>query len=133
MKTERFSLQKVHYMPKLLEQGVLYVSGEFETAAHLCACGCGAKVRTPLGPTEWSFQESEVGPTLRPSVGNWQQDCNSHYLITKGRVYWTGQWSEGQILAGRAAEHTRRQAYFESLYPDRGLIGRFWNWLKSLF
>lgn len=133
MKTEHFALQRVHYIPKKLERDVLYVSGEFATAAHLCACGCGAKVRTPLGPTEWTVQETEAGPTLRPSVGNWQQDCKSHYLITKGRVKWAGQWSEGQILAGRAAEQTRRETYLENLYPDHGLIGRFWNWLKSFF
>lgn len=133
MKTEHFALQRVHYMPKNLERDVLYVSDEFATAAHLCACGCGAKVRTPLGPTEWTVQETEVGPTLLPSVGNWQQDCKSHYLITKGRVRWAGQWNEGRILAGRAAEQARREAHFENLYPDRGFIGRFWDWLKSFF
>lgn len=50
MKTERFRLERVGYMPKQLEPAVLYISQEFETAAHLCACGCGVKVRTPLGP-----------------------------------------------------------------------------------
>lgn len=120
-------------MPKKLERDVLYVSDEFDTAAHLCACGCGAKVRTPLGPTEWSVQEFKAGPTLRPSVGNWQQECKSHYLISKGRVKWARQWGEYEILAGRDAEKIRRETYFENLYPDRGLIDRLWNWLKSFF
>ena len=120
-------------MPKELERDVLYVSDEFETAAHLCACGCGAKIRTPLGPTEWSVRKSRSGPTLRPSVGNWQQTCKSHYLITKGHVKWAGQWSEEQILAGRSVEQARREAYYDELYPTGGLIGRFWAWLKSKF
>ena len=59
-------------MPQDLRPGVLYVSEEFGAAAHLCACGCGEKVSTPLGPTEWSLEETGGGPTLRPSVGNWQ-------------------------------------------------------------
>jgi hypothetical protein len=53
----RFVLERVRYMPKDLQSGVLYVSDEFLTAAHLCACGWGAKIRTPLGPTEWSVAE----------------------------------------------------------------------------
>ena len=43
----------VEFIPKTLEPGVLYVSEEFEAAVHLCACGCGLKVSTPLSPTEW--------------------------------------------------------------------------------
>lgn len=131
MKTEHFRLERVHYMPKQLEQAILYVSVEFETAAHLCACGCGVKVRTPLGPTEWTVRETEAGPTLRPSIGNWQQQCRSHYLITKGSVEWAGQWSEDKVLAGRAAEQSRREAYFEGRYPNSNIFVRLWNWIRS--
>lgn len=131
MKTEHFRLERVHYMPKQLEQAILYVSEEFETAAHLCACGCGVKVRTPLGPTEWTVRETEAGPTLRPSVGNWQQRCRSHYLITKGSVEWAGQWSEDQVLAGRAAEQSRREAYFEERHPNSNIFVRLLNWIRS--
>ena len=74
----RFRLERVHYMPKELEIGVLYVSEEFKTAAHLCACGCRAKVRTQLGPTEWKVKDDTKGPSLWPSVGNWQRGCRSH-------------------------------------------------------
>lgn len=63
----KIRLERVRYMPKQLEPGVLYVSEEFGAAAHLCACGCGSKIRTPLGPTEWSIEETENGPTVRPS------------------------------------------------------------------
>ena len=39
----RIELQRVRYMPKDLNTGVLYVSEEFSTAAHLCPCGVWLK------------------------------------------------------------------------------------------
>jgi hypothetical protein len=130
----KFELERVHYMPKVLKQGVLYVSEEFDIAMHLCPCGCGSKVKTPLGPTEWSFQKTKSGPSLRPSVGNWQQPCQSHYWIDRGEILWADKWSPEQVAAGRAHEEHRRQAYYEALYrKDGGRLHRFWRWLKSLF
>lgn len=127
-------LQRVHYMPKDLEQGVLYVSDEFAIAVHLCACGCGEKVKTPLGPTEWSVEETTAGPTLRPSVGNWQQACQSHYLITRGRTVWAGKWTPEEIAAGRRHEEDRRQAYYKAQYAKRGgPFRKFAEWLKRMF
>lgn len=111
-KLERVRLERVHYMPKVLEPGLLYVSEEFGAAAHLCACGCGTKVRTPLGPTEWRVEETSEGPTLQPSVGNWQQACRSHYWIWRGRIEWSGNWTQAQIAAGQRREEQRRHAYF---------------------
>src|SRR5690349_19542611 len=104
----KFELQRVHYMPKELAPGVVYVSDEFNIAIHLCPCGCGSKVKTPLGPAEWSVQETKSGPTLRPSVGNWQQPCRSHYWITGGQIVWAGTWTQEQVLAGRRHEEERR-------------------------
>lgn len=121
MKTEHFALQSVHYMPKVLEAGILYVSEEFHTAAHLCACGCMQKVRTPLGPTEWTVRADVRGPTLRPSVGNWQLPCRSHYLITNGNIQWSNRWTEKQIHAGRQMEHSKRTAYYEARKPSASL------------
>lgn len=130
----KIRLQRVHYMPKDLEQGVLYVSEEFDTAVHLCACGCGSKIRTPLGPTEWSFEETPDGPTLYPSIGNWQQACKSHYWIRRGKVIWAKQWTPEQITAGRSAEELRRKAYYDALDSHtNGILSKFWNWLRSLF
>src|SRR5437868_4149805 len=97
----RFELRKVQYMPRDLEPGILYVAQEFGAAAHLCACGCGAKIRTPLGTTEWALEESESGPTLSPSVGNWQQACQSHYWIRRGEVVWSTRWTQERIEEGR--------------------------------
>ena len=130
----RIRLQRVQYMPKVLEPGVLYVAEAFDAAAHLCACGCGAKIRTPLGPTEWSFEETQYGPTVRPSIGNWQLPCQSHYWICEGEIRWAAKWAPEEIEAGRRAEDARRRAYYEALDRQHGgLWHRFWSWLKELF
>lgn len=119
-------------MPGVLEPGVLYVSDEYETAAHLCACGCGQKIRTPLGPTEWSVKDGPRGPSLWPSVGSWQRACRSHYVIENGEVDWSNQWTEKQIAAGRRREEARREEYYREMYRARG-FRRIWTWIKGLF
>ncbi len=132
MRLNSIQIRRVEGMPKQLEPGILYVSDEFETAAHLCACGCGAKIRTPLGVTEWSVRETRLGPSMWPSVGNWQQPCQSHYVIDEGRIIWCDKWSPEQIAAGRHREQVRRDAYYDAMYAKHGLLLRFWNWLKSI-
>ena len=125
----KIKLQRVQYMPKDLQPEVLYVSEQFGAAAHLCACGCGSKVRTPLGPTEWSVEETDDGPTLRPSVGSWQQACQSHYLITCGEVRWSAHWTAKQIADGRHREEERRREYYDSLDRKRGgVLQKLWRW-----
>ena len=130
----KIRLQRVLYMPENLEPGVLYVSEQFGAAAHLCACGCGSKIRTPLGPTEWAAEEADGGPTLHPSVGNWQQACQSHYLITRGDVLWADQWSAEEIAAGRHREEERRREYYDALERKRGgVVRKLWRWIRRLF
>ncbi len=130
----RIELEHVYYMPKELKPGVLYVSKKYKTAAHLCACGCGAKVRTPLGRTEWSLEEATNGPTLRPSVGNWQQACQSHYWICRGEIIWSDKWTPEQIAAGRRGEEEYRRIYYDNLDRQQGrATQRFWHWVKSFF
>lgn len=132
-KLTRIELTSVEFIPRELQYGLLYVSKEFGAAVHLCACGCGSKVSTPLGPTEWSVHQTALGPTLRPSVGNWQLPCMSHYWITSGNIVWAEEWSHDQIVAGRNAEEELRRAYFNELGRQRGgVIGRTWRWLKAL-
>lgn len=130
----KFELQRVHYMPKELKPGILYVSEEFDIAIHLCACGCGSKVKTPLGPTEWSVLETKSGPSLSPSVGNWQQPCQSHYWIDSGTIKWARKWTAEQIEAGRQHEEARRRDYYGKLERQRGgWPQKFVRWVKWLF
>ncbi len=129
----KIKLQRVHYMPRELKPGILYVSEEFGIAIHLCPCGCGSKIKTPLGPTEWSVEETSDGPSLEPSVGNWQQACQSHYWIYRGEIKWAARWTPEQIAAGRRHEEERRRAYYDDLTRKRGgYIRKFWRKLKSL-
>lgn len=125
------TLRRVKYLPRELAPGILYVSEEFAVAGHLCACGCGNKVITPLGPTEWKFSERKGRPTLHPSIGNWQLPCRSHYVIANGQIQWGDQWSDARIAAGRHTEQQRRQAYYASRAP-RTLWQRLWSWVRTL-
>lgn len=125
MKTERFQLEEVELMPAKLAPDVLYASQKYSTAAHLCACGCGEKVRTQLGPLGWTLTQERSGPTLFPSIGNWQKPCRSHYFIRSGRVLWQADWSDEEVLAGRYAEEVRRDAYFNAKR------GGWWAQLKD--
>lgn len=129
---QRFDLRSVQYMPTQLEPGLLYVAKTFGAAAHLCACGCGTIVRTPLN--RWSLVETEDGPTVVPSIGNWQEPCRSHYLIKRGKVIWVPKWTREEVVAGRQREQQRLRAYYDA--RDRrcaAVISRFWRWLKKLF
>lgn len=82
----------VKYVPKELVQGVLYVSEEFGTAIHLCACGtCGEKTVTPFHneATGWKYtRDAEDRITLHPSIGNFQMPCKSHYWLRENRIVW---------------------------------------------
>jgi Family of unknown function (DUF6527) len=130
----RIELQRVKYMPQQLQPGILYVSEEFSTAAHLCPCGCGSKIRTPLGPTDWRFEDSVRGPTLWPSIGNWQRPCRSHYWIRSGDVLWSEDWSDDEVAVGRQLERDRAAAHYRALYRQRAsLLVRVWRRIRSMF
>lgn len=128
MMIERIRLEAVEFMPAQLELGVLYVSEKYRTAAHLCACGCGEKVRTQLGDLGWRLIKGRSGPTLYPSIGNWQKPCRSHYYIRNGRILWQGAWTDEEVLEGRRAEEMRRDTYIQA--QREGQWSRFKRWLK---
>jgi len=128
-----FAAHRVTYIPSELLPGILYVSTEYQVAGHLCACGCAAKVITPLGPAEWTYSERSGLPTLRPSIGSWQLPCQSHYFITQGRIQWADRWTDTEIAAARRAEDQQRQAYYRSINSRRSLWLQLWNWVRKLF
>jgi hypothetical protein len=115
-------------MPAQLESGVLYASEKYGTAKHLCACGCGEKIRTHLGPLGWRVTKGRSGPTLYPSIGNWQEPCRSHYYIRNGRVIWQAGWTDSEVLDGRRAEEVRRDAHFQK--RREGWYAQFKRWLN---
>lgn len=79
--------QDVELMPEKLENGVIYVSEKYQIAIHLCACGCGMATVTPFNkPEGWDLTRDSNGITLRPSIGNMQFPCGSHYYVTDGDI-----------------------------------------------
>jgi len=82
-------VQHCHFIPKELEEGILYVSLEYKTAIHLCACGCGLQTVTPINPPYgWVYIETNRLPTLSPSIGNFRYPCKSHYFVRNGTIDW---------------------------------------------
>ncbi len=129
----KIKLEQVQYIPKELESGILYVSKEFGAAAHLCACGCGSKIRTPISPTDWTLDITEDGPSLFPSVGNWQQACQSHYWIYRGKIKWADRWTPEQISVGRLYEQKRDIAYYEKFgQKHQSILKKIYKMLKKI-
>ena len=104
-----FEHQFVTSAPRELSPGVLYVSLAYCTMLHLCACGCGRKVVTPLSPNDWSMTFNGKTVSIYPSIGSWSLPCQSHYFIRYGKVVWARQWSYEQIKKNRKADLIRRR------------------------
>ena len=102
----------VEFIPTMLEQGVIYVSVPYATVVHLCCCGCGEEVVTPLTPTDWTLVFDGDAISLEPSIGNWVLPCRSHYWVIRNRILWAKAWTDAQIAEGRKEDLRRKAAYF---------------------
>lgn len=92
----------VELIPDRLDDGVLYISIGYGTAAHACCCGCGREVTTPLTRDDWRLIFDGESVSLQPSIGNWSFPCQSHYFITMNRIRWVVEaWSAERIADGR--------------------------------
>lgn len=146
MSTERFRNVFVEYIPDKLDDGVLYISMPYRTVAHLCACGCGKEVVTPLSPTDWVLSfNGEV--TLSPSIGNWSFPCRAHYFIRGGNVRWAGDMSSEQIDRGRSLSSAAKERFYgaQALLESKAKApsapqphtqppaSGLWEWFKSRF
>lgn len=112
-------LLHVEYLPKELEPEILYVSKEFGVAGHLCPCGCGNKIITPLGRREWKFSENKGQATLYPSIGNWQLPCRSHYWIRNGKIKWSYSWDDEKIMKKRMEEEERSKEHYNKMQEKK--------------
>lgn len=100
------ALQFSELIPDQIEQGSLYITMEYGTAIHLCACGCGERVVTPLSPTDWQLLYDGESITLTPSIGNWSFSCRSHYWIRNSRIVWAETRQDEEILIDQNSEDT---------------------------
>lgn len=114
----------VEFIPEQLEAGKLYISYQYSTAVHLCCCGCGLEVVTPLNHAKWYLTQSNGLVSLCPSIGNWSFPCQSHYWIVKNRVYWAtilpaeliSSIQERDRQASESQPKTQGRKYFRSVH-----------------
>jgi hypothetical protein len=109
---ERLEPEFVDHIPAKLKPGIVYISIPFGTAMHLCCCGCGNEVVTPIQPARWNFTYDGDTISLQPSIGNWALTCQSHYVIRRGDVRWARQWTAEEIAAGRQRDRDAINQYF---------------------
>jgi hypothetical protein len=109
-----FNHQFVEFIPDTLKERTLYVSIAYATASHLCACGCGHEVVTPLSPTDWRLTFDGETVSLDPSIGNWSFVCRSHYYIRRNRVRWSYPMTGREVDALRAKDAQDKKGYFDN-------------------
>lgn len=114
MRYLRLNHQFVTNLPDRLEPGVLYISIEYATAAHLCCCGCGVEVVTPITPTDWKITFDGETISLWPSIGNWNEKCRSHYIIERSRVVAALPWSDRRIEAEWKRDRAAKNKYYDA-------------------
>ena len=94
-----------------LKSNTLYVSMEFETVIHKCACGCGEEVVTPLSEVDWTLKYNGK-VSLSPSIGNWNFECRSHYFIINSEIVWAYSWSDKRIKRNRKKDRKLFKRFF---------------------
>ncbi len=104
----------VEFVPDHIEDGILYVSLTYCTAIHLCPCGCGNEVVTPLSPTDWKLTFDGRTISLSPSIGNWNFKCQSHYWIKRNEIIYASRWDKDEIRAGRKKDKKRKKKFYKS-------------------
>lgn len=103
----------VDLIPEVVEEGIIYISLEYCTAIHQCVCGCGNEVVTPISPNDWQLIFDGKTISLRPSIGNWNFDCKSHYWITNNTIKFAREWNSEKIEAARIADSGKKKRYFK--------------------
>lgn len=119
----------VKYIPDKPQEGILYISREYKTATHLCCCGCGLHVVTPLNPAKWSVTYHGNSVSLFPSIGNWSFPCQSHYWIDHGHVKWARPMSAKQISMVRERDRVDAGKLAKGKSGKGSLLG----WIRSWF
>lgn len=109
--------------PPTLEPGVLYVSIRHKSVLHLCACGCGYEVVTPLAPHRWSLAFDGETVSLEPSIGNSALPCRSHYYVTNNRVDWHRPMTDKTIEWARRRDQRALDAVLNPLRRDPRIAG----------
>lgn len=113
----------VSRVPPEIEEGIIYISTEVNTAVHLCPCGCKTEIITPIDPSEWKFTYDGETISLYPSVGVWGAECKSHYWIKRNHIEWARTYMEIEIEEVRKSEDSKRKEYCKKKNKKR----RWWK------
>lgn len=110
----------VEFIPDVLESDIIYISIPFATASHLCACGCGQKVVTPISPRDWKLTFDGESISLHPSIGNLQFPCRSHYFIRENKVIWADTWkSDKPIFPKTKSRVSKKKRFFDFFFKKK--------------
>lgn len=131
----------IEFIPETIEEDKLYISDVYQTAIHKCCCGCGEEVVTPLSPADWQLKKNMNRVSLRPSIGNWNYRCKSHYFITNNRVIWADKFTQKQIASVQAKDNFDKQKYIanknkqgsNSEQDSDSWFSKLWLVIKSFF
>ena len=118
MKIFELTPRDLDEFPRVLEEGVLYISEECELAAHKCCCGCGEDVITPLNPARWRLDRHTGRVSLHPSIGNWKFACRSHYWIRNNRVIPSYGMDDEEIAEVIELDRVDREGFFAQLQQE---------------
>lgn len=124
----------VQAVPAQLEEGKLYISMEYGSINHLCACGCGSEVVTPLHPARWAIFYDGDAVSLWPSVGSFDLPCRSHYVIERNHVVWHPSWSEGAARDGMERDRREVELFHADPAGSRKDRRGWWErWSRRVF
>jgi hypothetical protein len=136
----KYLYHAVDRLPKVLDEGVVYHSQEFEVGAFLCACGCGHRVSLLVPDSHQVTSEAGLA-TVRPSISVCDAPCKSHYFISAGEVRWMPAFSESTAAATMRSQIARHAAPEEAVRIEvpqswigraRTAIVRGFVWLRSV-
>lgn len=139
MKIVELTPRDMDEFPRVLEEGILYISEECELAAHKCCCGCGEDVITPLNPARWRLDRHRGRVSLHPSIGNWKFACRSHYWIRNNRVIPSYDMDDEEIAEVIELDRVDREDFFVQLQQtpppssSRAPASKSQHWLARLF
>lgn len=114
---KKFNHKFVDIIPDNIDPDTIYVSTKYKTAIHICPCGCGNEVATPISPVDWKLTFDGESVSLYPSIGNWSLKCQSHYWIINNEVEWAPKWTLSQIGYGREKDEIIRREYYKRKEP----------------
>lgn len=131
----------VEFIPEELLPGVLYISDQYKTALHLCCCGCGEEVVTPLNRAGWEIHRSGEKVSMWPSIGNWDYPCQSHYYIKKNQVAWAESMTKSAIRRVKQRDEQDRARFLKEvnaakvtsavLTQKEGRLQKYWAALRK--